>query len=494
MSGQPKARPILTQAWIVEGPDGPRIAKAAAAESQQLAEDPFKYTGAGESGLVRPLYDLDHLVGALEGNALHARCVRQKASDVLGRGVGIRPTDEESQARQGEADDRWGEFVTLAEDKGDGSMKERLTWAHEDYEGVGWATLEVSRGADGTPDGLWYVPGHTVRAHVDGRRFAQKRGGKTVWFKRYGVEGTVDRRDGGWSDRTTRDAFAGNELIVVPNHTPRSSYYGLPDHIPAMAALAGWQAQAQFNLKFFDNLAVPSYAVVIEGAELSGDLEEKIVDHFRRIKGDPARTLIIPVPGATGDEASQVKVRFEKLTVDVKDATHRLYKQDNALEICIAHGMPPYRVGWPIVGSLGGATAVEMTEIYLTSMVQPRQETWEQRLTRAFLGPRGIDLAGFEVKAAELDTRDELRDLEKAEKRYALGLVTPNDLIAFFGGERRTDPAGNAYIGVPLFPNAGAATIGPLTEPVAKAWSDEVRTIAALRARVEALVPEAMAA
>jgi hypothetical protein len=97
------------------------------------------------------------------------------------------------------------------------------------------------------------------------------------------------------------------------------------------------------------------------------------------------------------------------------------------------------------------------------------------------------------VKAAELDTRDELRDLEKAEKRYSLGLETPNSLIRFFGGEQRTDPGGEAYIGVPLFPNAGAA-IQPLTEPVAKAWSEEVRHITALRARIEAMVPEAMVA
>jgi capsid portal protein len=102
--------------------------------------------------------------------------------------------------------------------------------------------------------------------------------------------------------------------------------------------MAGWRAQAEFNVRFFDNHAVPAYAVVIEGADVTPELEEKILDHFKAIKGDPHRTLVIPVPGIPGDEATQVKVRFEKLAVDIKDASFRLYKQDNALEICIAHG------------------------------------------------------------------------------------------------------------------------------------------------------------
>lgn len=498
---QPRARPIISKAWIVDGPGGVRLQKAER-PSQQLPDDPFGYRDGAESGLVRPLYDLDQLVGALENNSLHARCVRQKASDILGRGITTRQVDEGG-SETSRAEDLWGGFVESVQDddRGDGSLKERLTWAHEDYESVGWAVLEVSRRKDGVIDGLWYVPGHTVRPHLDGRRFAQMRGGKTIWFRRFGSEGTVDRRDGGWSDgRTLIGDFAGNELIVIRNHTPRSQYYGLPDHIPALAALAGWRAQAQFNLKFFDNLAIPSYAVVIEGAEITEDLETTIIEHFRNLKGEPYKTLVLAVPGGQGDEASAVKVRFERLSVDVKDASHRLYKQDNALEILIAHGMPPYRVGWALMGALGGATAVEMTEVYLSSMVQPRQETWEQRLTRAFLGPKGLDIPGWEVKAAELDIRDQLRDLEIAKRRYDLGMETPETLIRHFGGEERTDPGAAVYIPVPLAPGAGigvadvpARALG-LSEQVAKAWSDEVRELSELRRRIEALVPEAMAA
>jgi PBSX family phage portal protein len=486
-----RTSPVLDTAWVFEGPDGRVSVAKADRPSQQLGSDPFAYAGGAEGGLQRPPYDMDSLIGMIgadprtSGNTLHARCVKQKASDIVGRGISLRARDVGDRAASTQEEDAWGAFVRSVESDGEGSLKERLTWAHEDYESVGWAVLEVSRRRDGTIDGLWHVPGHTVRAHVDGRRYAQKRGDKTVWFKRFGVDGTVDRKDGGWSTRTVYDDFAGNELIVIRNYSPASSYYGLPDHIPALSALAGWSAQAQFNVRFFGNQAVPSYAVVIEGATLTPALEATILDHFRQIKGDPARTIVIPIPAVEGgDESMQPKLRFERLSVEVKEASFRLYKQDNALEICIAHGVPPYRVGWPILGSLGGATAEEMTAIYNDCIVQPRQETLEQRLDMTILGPMGLGLQEWQLKCNELDTRNELRDLEKSKLRYELGVDTPADIARFLGKER-TDEAGQRFIAVPLAPTAGAApSADPEAIAKAAAWREQVTAIAQLRETV----------
>jgi len=487
---------VLDRAWIIEGRDGSaQVRKAADRPSQQLPEDPFSYAGGAEGGLIRPLYDLDSLLSTQESNSLHGRCVRQKAIDILGRGITLRAREVEDGADPStEEEKRWHEFLQRVEDdeRGDESFKERLTQAHEDFEGIGWAVIEVARDRAGLLTGLWYVPGHTVRAHADGKRFAQKRGGKTTWFKRFGVQGTVHAKSGAWDDREAGIDEAGNELIVIRNHTPRSSFYGAPDHIPALAAIAGWKAQAEFNLRFFDNVAVPSYAVVIEGATLTPDLEQLILDHFRQIKGDPSRTIVIPIPAAAGDESMQPKLRFERLSVETKEATHIKYRQDNALEVLIAHGMPPYRVGWPIVGSLGGDVAEEMTRIYNDSVVQTRQETWEQRLNRALLGPKGLDIHDWELKCAELDVRNEVSDLKKARDLYELGVVTPNDNAKFFGYDPRPEgvPGGDDYIAVPLAPggrSSAAPAMPVMDEEIAKAWRAEVVELAAIRKRIEAI-------
>jgi PBSX family phage portal protein len=480
----------LTRAWVF---DSGEIVKAESA-SLQLPDDPFRnlYAEGGDSGLVPPPYDLDRLSETMETNTLHARAVKQKASDVAGRGFFLRAADDEASTDQAET--RFGEFlesVELGDDRGDESFKERIVAAHEDYESVGWGVLEVSRRGDDVPDGVWHVPAHTLRAHTDGRRFAQKRGGKTVWFKRFGLAGSVNRTDGGWSDGgATPASLRGNELLVLRNYTSRSSHYGLPDHIPAMAAIAGWRALAEFNVRFFDRTAVPSYAVVLEGADMSPEVETMIREHFEAIRGKPHATLVIPVPGVPGDEAAQPKLRFEKLTADVKDASFRLYKQDNAMELCIAHGIPPYRIGWPVMGSLGGATAEEMTQIYNDSIVQPRQETWELRLARALLGPKGLDLPGMVLKAHELDTRNETRDLERARGLYVLDAITPNQIAAFFDLDPGEHPNPNGDLYRSQLPGGGL--IDP-DELVAKRWSAEVTSLATLRKEVERLLEPARA-
>jgi PBSX family phage portal protein len=488
----------LSTLWIVEGPEGARIHKAADSVSQQLPDDPFSYSrDAGEAGLVRPLYDLDQLAAMLEGNSLHARCARQKATDVAGRGFELRVKADVADGGGAADVGKWGAFVEAVEqdERGDESFSQRITQAHQDYESIGWAVLEVGRKA-GLPDGLWHIPSHTIRAHVDGRRFAQKRGGKTVWFKRYGVEGTVAASTGAWSDRTVAGDWTGNELIVIRNYTPRSSYYGLPDHIPALSAIAGWRAQAEFNIRFFDNNAVPSYAVIVEGSDVSPEFEQKILDHFRTIKGDPHRTVVIPVPGPTGDEATAVHVRFEKLSIDVKDASFRLYKQDNALEICIAHGVPPYRVGWPIIGSLGGSTALEMTKIYNDSIVQPRQETWEQRLDRALLGAKGLGLTTVELKAKRLDSRDMAADIVATSAFWEMGVITKGAIARFYNLDDLPPELADEYKAAAPAPTIGASgAFGGMQAGmsaidaalVAKRWATEVTELAELRKRIEAV-------
>jgi PBSX family phage portal protein len=485
-------RAPLTTVWITEGPEGARIRKADST-SQQLPDDPFTYSkDAGEAGLVRPLYDMDSLAAMLEGNTLHARCAKQKATDVAGRGFDLRVKDDVAEGGAAGDEARWAEFVGEVEEdeRGDESFGQRITQAHQDFESIGWATLEVGRRSDAMPDGMWHVPAHTVRAHNDGRRFAQKRGQKTVWFKRYGVEGTVHKTTGAWDDRTVAGDWAGNELLVIRNYTPRSSYYGLPDHIPALSAIAGWRAQAEFNIRFFDNNAVPSYAVIVEGTDVTPEFEAKILDHFRQIKGDPHRTVVIPVPGMPGDEATQVKVRFEKLSADVKDASFRLYKQDNALEICISHGVPPYRVGWPIVGSLGGSTAEEMTKIYNDSIVEPRQETWEQRLGRAILGAKGLGLTTVELKAKRLDTRNLAADILASKAFHEMGAITPAGIAKFYNLPEREDPAGQLYIDQRAAPEPSG--FGGLTAIdgglLAKRWGTEVAELQRIRKQLEQIV------
>jgi len=248
-----------------------------------------------------------------------------------------------------------------------------------------------------------------------------------------------------------------SEIIWFVNYTPRSDYYGLPDIIPALGAIWGDIARRDYNIAFFDNYGVPAYAIFVSGNFDPGEIDEEgrtemekmIEEHFAELAKNPHSTLILSIP--TEGREEEVKIEFKALSTEVKEASFRLYRNDNRDEILSAHGMPPYRIGVNETGSLGGSTAVESTEIYKMSVIEPRQEMLEAAINR-YIVWGAFKADDWEFKLAEIDTTDEKADLEIIASLFEKGAITPNQIIRHFkdrfGLEEVDHPAMNAhYVG-----------------------------------------------
>ena len=162
---------------------------------------------------------------------------------------------------------------------------------------------------------------------------------------------------------------------------------------------------------------MPAYAIFVSGNFDPGEIDEEgrtemekmIEEHFAELAKNPHSTLILSIP--TEGREEEVKIEFKALSTEVKEASFRLYRNDNRDEILSAHGMPPYRIGVNETGSLGGSTAIESTEIYKMSVIEPRQEMLEAAINRYIVwGAFKVD--DWEFKLAEIDTTDEKADLE----------------------------------------------------------------------------------
>jgi len=184
------------------------------------------------------------------------------------------------------------------------------------------------------------------------KRFAQIRNGKKRWFKRVEYPYDVHKDTGVISPLKSLQAEdRASEIIWFVNYTPRSDYYGLPDIIPALGAIWGDIARRDYNIAFFDNYGVPAYAIFVSGNFDPGEVDEEgrtemekmIEEHFAELAKNPHSTLILSVPTEGRDE--EVKIEFKSLSAEIKEASFRLYRNDNRDEILSAHGMPPYRIG-----------------------------------------------------------------------------------------------------------------------------------------------------
>lgn len=439
-------------------------------ESQQIIRESFK----GIHGLVEPLFDPVSLARHMEANTAHARAVRTKAQDVAGQGWELTPLVEEPSEEQLLLLEEF--FEDLEED-----IEEVLVQAMTDRESIGWLSIEIAR-LDKKPEGpvvlIKNIPAHTMRAHEDGKRFVQIRGGKRVWFKKASLTDIdVDKRSGAIHEAGTLPAEErANEVMWNNIYTARSDVYGVPDHIPAVGAILGDVARRDYNIVFFENFGVPAYAVFISGdydpgepeddegntqedidggavqvGSLKTPLHRSIELHLQEIASNPHSVLLLSIPS---NEGGQVEVKFEKLAVEIKEASFRLYRMDNLKEVLSAHAMPPYRAGIAEAGSLGGSVAEQTDEIYRDGVLIPRQRMLERMMNRHVL--RSLEITDWSFDLLALNIEDESRELDFDIVLFEHGVATPNDLIRKYGNRFGVDavdhPAMDAHYlnGTPL--------------------------------------------
>ncbi|MGG3759641.1 phage portal protein, partial [Bacillus anthracis] len=344
----------------------------------------------------------------------------------------------------------------------------RAVW--DDYETVGWGIIEVVRNNKGEPSELYHIPAQTVRAHKDKVRFAQIVNNKERWFKKFGYPDNyslVDGRPLGEKDIAENGTEKAGEVIVIRKFGSRSSYYGIPNYVSSIGSIVGSQAVRDYNINFFTGKTIPDALLFLEGVdEIDQGTEDELKAFFSaETKGEHHKLAVVPVPPGA-------KARLEKVSPDVKEGSFRLYKQDSAMEICVAHRVPPYRIGWAMTGSLGQTTAKEMNEMYKRSIIEPGQEILEHRLNNQLFRVFAEILGGLDwyFKLNEIDTDDREADMQYAADGYEKRILTRNESRKVVGYEPVAD-------GDTFFEGGTAAS---QFEAIAKSADDEQENIIAI--------------
>lgn len=435
--------------------------------SKQMTVDPFAQI-YGDKGLVKPPYDMAALLEIKESNPIHSACISAKVDDIAGVGFDFAPFEEVKEAASQEQYKKLKEFMRNCNPEMTSSEIIRAVW--DDYETVGWGIIEVVRNNKGEPSELYHIPAQTVRAHKDKVRFAQIVNNKERWFKKFGYPDNyslVDGRPLGEKDIAENGTEKAGEVIVIRKFGSRSSYYGIPNYVSSIGSIVGSQAVRDYNINFFTGKTIPDALLFLEGVdEIDQGTEDELKAFFSaETKGEHHKLAVVPVP-------SGAKARLEKVSPDVKEGSFRLYKQDSAMEICVAHRVPPYRIGWAMTGSLGQTTAKEMNEMYKRSIIEPGQEILEHRLNNQLFRVFAEILGGLDwyFKLNEIDTADREADMQYAADGYEKRILTRNESRKVVGYEPVAD-------GDTFFESGTAAS---QFEPIAKSADDEQENIIAI--------------
>jgi capsid portal protein len=217
----------------------------------------------------------------------------------------------------------------------------------------------------------------------------------------------------------------------------------------------GDQMEQSYNLDFFLNYGVPAYALIIEGDTISNEVLEEVEKFFATtLKGSNHKMLTLATQAG-------VKLTFERLSVETKEASFMVYRKENRDAILTAHNVPPYRASIVEQGALGGSVAEETDRIYLDSVINPRQREFAWVINE-FIIQQGFEIEGWDLQFEDINIANAKQESEIIATLTQIGVLTPNEARQKLGLEPY-DGGDVFYVGGQLVP-VGGEDMTPLPE------------------------------
>jgi len=216
-------------------------------------------------------------------------------------------------------------------------------------------------------------------------------------------------------------APSGNEILHLYEYDPLDDYYGVPDWFAALSTMGLDRVILEYNLRLFANSLMAHLAVVVEGGRLSKEGREAVKQFIQdQAMGvhNAGRVLLIE------DENDRVKVKFEKLNLEVKDLMTTKPQEFFRDVVVSAHGVPPRLLGIVSAGQLGGTGEIAgQLQIFRETVLRPGKRRLEQAL--------GVLLEavspGVRVRFYEMDITELKADGEFFDKMIARGVYRPEE-------------------------------------------------------------------
>lgn len=413
-------------------------------KAQSKAQTPQQLSSYDVYRLVPPPYDLDQLAKLYELNPAHNAAVTTKSYNICGLGWELvenaRTTLKIEQAQGNKAKiesltndlkkeklDLYDIIDSLNEDEEFGEILVK-TWT--DVEAMGNGYLEIGRNLDGKPGYIGHIPANTMRLRSDKDGFIQIVGMKYIFFRNFGDTET---------ENPLKNDPSPNEIIHFKKYSPHSTYYGIPDIVAAMTAVAGDALAKQYNLEYFENKAVPRYAFITKGVRLSDEAQKNLNQFFtNELKGKHHGTLYIPLPATMNQN---VDAKFEPIEVRPQEQSFQNFISDSRLEVLIVHRVPPSKVG--VYEHTNLAVSRDADRTFKDAVCRPEQRRIEKKINKLLSEfTETFQLKLDETDIVDADVRSRMHDRYLRTK-----VMRPNDVRHDLG--LPSDPEGDEFLPYP---------------------------------------------
>jgi len=388
--------------------------------------------GYGLYAVAEPPYSLEALAGLLDISAIHQAAINARTMNTVGLGYVWEKTlkgkkkverasgdsDKEKNARKFFVNEEEKVEEMLDSFNEEETLTESLIKVWIDTLAMGNGYLEIGRTRDGSIGYIGHVPGAGVRVRRQRDGFVQITGNKAVFFRNFQDEET--------DDPINNDPRP-NELIHFKFYSPSNNFYGIPPAVSAIAAITGDKFAKDYNIDYFENKAIPRYALIIKGGKLSVKSKQAVVNYFKNeVKGNHHGTLVIPIPATMGKD---VDIKFQALENGIQDQSFDKYRKSNRDEIVIAHRVPAPKVG--IYDNANLAVSRDADKTFKMQVIGPDQRVIEKRINRII-----AELTDFlKFKFDEIDIIDEDLRSRIHDRYLRTEVLKPNEVREDIGKE-----------------------------------------------------------
>lgn len=406
-------------------------------DSSQLKNDLFSNM-YGTHNVYIPAYNPSELVGFLEVNSYHNKCVSAKADDGSGDSWKVSIIGDETEVSL--FNKRFVEEILNNVD-----INDEYGQVIFDEESISYGCLEVCRNnrlPGGSIDSIFHVPSLEVRVHRSENKFVQSKYGEVVWFKSFGYGMDVNKHTGFEFDLGTLPyEDRANEMIMYKKYSPTDLVYGMSDVIPLLNTLTADAYRLSSTLNSFKNGFMASWAVIITGdvdqiytddeSGIDYNIQTEIQDLFSQVAESQSSVMVYVLP--TNLDGGKIEVTFEKLGDEQKEVSYNEFRLANVDEILSGHGVPSQRIGLSKEGALAGGNTQEVFTIYNSKVVQPKIRRIEDFVNDYWIPSLGVTDILFEIISEDLVVDD--NKLKVLGDLFNRGVITPNQLINIYGEE-----------------------------------------------------------
>lgn len=404
-------------------------------ESKQINPGEVWRNGYGVFDVITPPYNLYELANFYDTNFANHAAIDAKVSNTVGLGYRFETTHDtlmrmenmENESAMQKARRRLerlkGEATEWLESlNDDDSFLTIMEKIDLDLESTGNAYMEIGRTVTGEIGYIGHIPSTTMRVRRIRDGFMQIVGGRIVYFRNFGAT----------NPNPVTDDPRPNEVIHFKAYSPLNTFYGVPDILSAYLSLKGDQLAAQFNIDYFENKAVPRYIVVVKGARLDSESEDRLFRFLQTgLKGQNHRTLYVPLPA--DQEGNKIDFQMMPIEANVQEASFEKYHQKNRDDILMAHQVPLSKLGGVDTGGLAAALAQDRT--FKEQVTRPAQRYIEKMVNK--IVKTKTDL--IELKFNELTLTDEISQSQIIERYIKTQVITPNEAREQLGLPQRPD-------------------------------------------------------